>query len=96
MRFLLCVVDMPKNYISVYRKKAGLRQDELGRLLQPPISQGVVSGHERQHRTPTVYQAIEYARVFGCTVEDIFPTSLVEADGQYTFLIGATTHGSKT
>ena len=61
------------NKLSHFRKQQNIAQPVLGALLVPPIKQAAVSMHERGERTPDVYQAIQYARALGVSVEELFP-----------------------
>jgi len=69
-------MNIPNNNISSKRKEAGVKQADLGRAFDPPLSQVAVSYHERGKRLPDVYQALVYAQILGCTVEDLFPLSV--------------------
>ena len=61
------------NNLKLFRERAGLTQTELGMRLSPVLKQAAVSNHEVGLRTPDVYQAVEYAKALGVTVEDLFP-----------------------
>lgn len=66
-------LSMAVNNIKHYRQIANLTQKELGEALTPRLVQRSVSAHEQGTRTPSVYQALEYAAVLGVTVEELFP-----------------------
>lgn len=64
------------NNLKVFRERAGYTQTELGAVLCPILKQSAVSNHEVGVRTPDVYQAIDYAKALGVTVEQIFAVDL--------------------
>lgn len=64
---------MPANNLQTVRKSLGIKQAELASMLATPVTKGTVSNHETGTRTPSVYQALEYAAVLGVTVEELFP-----------------------
>jgi DNA-binding XRE family transcriptional regulator len=59
------------NYLKVHRKKAGLTQRELGRLIgyDRPWQ---VSRHEQSHTAPPLLVALAYQEVFQVPVSGIF------------------------
>lgn len=59
------------NYVRTHRKKAGLSQRDLGKLLGHP-NQSAVSRHERSQSMPSLAVALGYAVVFGTSVAEIF------------------------
>lgn len=64
---------MPKlnNYLRMYRKRAGLSQDEIAFLLG--VKTGTVaSRYERFRRTPTLETALACAAMYGVPVREIF------------------------
>jgi transcriptional regulator with XRE-family HTH domain len=67
---------MPKgkltNYIRVYRRRAGLRQQDLASLLGFK-GRGPISDIENRRRTPCLRTALALATVFGVPVEELFP-----------------------
>ena len=64
---------MPKldNYLRMYRKRAGLSQDELAFLLGAR-SGTVASRYERFRRTPTLETALACAAIYGVPVKELF------------------------
>lgn len=64
---------MPKldNYLRMYRKRAGLSQDELAYLLG--VKTGTVaSRYERFRRTPTLETALVCAVIYDVPVKELF------------------------
>ncbi len=59
------------NYIRIHRRKAGLSQRELGRLLGYRDEE-TVGRHERFHATPPLEIAISYEIVFRIPIADLF------------------------
>jgi|HubBroStandDraft_2_1064218.scaffolds.fasta_scaffold327670_2 DNA-binding XRE family transcriptional regulator len=59
------------NYVRIHRRKVGLSQRELGRVLgyQDEFS---ISKHEQFHSTPTLVTALGYEIVFRVPVSEIF------------------------
>ena len=59
-----------KNNIERKRKVRGLTQSALGELLG--VSRQTIISIERGRYNPSLALAFQIARVFGCTIEDIF------------------------
>lgn len=59
-----------KNNIERERKVRGLTQSALGELLG--VSRQTIISIERGRYNPSLALAFQFARVFGCTIEDIF------------------------
>ena len=59
-----------KNRIEEFRKKKGLRQTDLARLVG--IFQSELSEIERGIRKPSVYLAKKIAKVLGASLDDLF------------------------
>lgn len=59
-----------KNHIERERKVRGLTQNALGELLG--VSRQTIISIERGRYNPSLALAFQIARVFGCTIEDIF------------------------
>jgi len=68
------------NNLRRYRRAVGLKQGDLGSRLEPALQQTAVSCHERGTRVPDVYQALQYASVLGCSVEDLFDAEAEQAE----------------
>ncbi len=60
------------NYVRVHRRRAGLSQRELGRVLGYE-DEGQVTRHERFHSLPPFLVALGYEIVFQVPVGEIFP-----------------------
>lgn len=60
------------NYVRIHRRRVGLSQRELGRLLGYK-DEGPVSRHERFHSLPPLLIALGYEIVFQAPVSEIFP-----------------------
>jgi len=56
--------------IKFLREKAGLKQGELAKLLH--IGQSTVAMWESGKANPTVDKLPELARIFGCSIGDLF------------------------
>lgn len=59
-----------KNEIRVYRAKKRITQDELADLLG--VSRQTLSAIENNKYFPSLELALKIARVFGCTVDELF------------------------
>lgn len=59
-----------KNKIEQERKSRGMTQSALGELLG--VSRQTIISIERGRYNPSLMLAFQIARVFGCTIEDIF------------------------
>jgi transcriptional regulator with XRE-family HTH domain len=59
-------------YLRFLRKKCGLRQKDLARLLGT-VTASQVSRHERSVSPPSIFVALGYQVVFGRPVSEIFP-----------------------
>lgn len=59
------------NYLAVFRRKSGLTQSELGKLLGYE-DQNTVGRHEKSQAIPTLDAAIKYEIVFRVPVGEIF------------------------
>jgi hypothetical protein len=60
------------NYVRIHRRKAGLSQRELGRVLGYK-DEGPVSRHEQCYSVPPLLIALGYEIVFQASVSEIFP-----------------------
>lgn len=60
------------SYVSSHRKKSGLSQERLGKLLGYP-DEGPVSRHERLCSTPPLRIALGYQAIFRIPVSELFP-----------------------
>lgn len=60
------------NYVLTHRKRAGLSQSELGRLIGYG-GKGSVSRHEKSLALPPLATALCYEAIFGVPVSDLFP-----------------------
>jgi transcriptional regulator with XRE-family HTH domain len=61
----------PGNYLKAFRKKSGLSQRDLGRVLGYRDA-GQVSRHERGKSIPPLAAAIAYELIFGVPVASMF------------------------
>ena len=68
-----------KNRLEQLRKEKGLKQDELAEILE--VSRQTVSSLENGKYNPSILLAFKIARVFQCTIEDVFIYEEVE-DGK--------------
>ena len=59
-----------KNRLEQLRKEQGLKQDELAEILE--VSRQTVSSLENGKYNPSILLAFKIARVFQCTIEDVF------------------------
>ncbi len=59
-----------KNEIRVYRAKKRITQDELADLLG--VSRQTLSAIENNKYFPSLELALKIAKVFGCTVDELF------------------------
>ncbi|MFH5837433.1 helix-turn-helix transcriptional regulator [Proteiniclasticum sp. C24MP] len=59
-----------KNRLEQLRKEKGLKQDELAEILE--VSRQTVSSLENGKYNPSILLAFKIARVFQCTIEDVF------------------------
>jgi DNA-binding XRE family transcriptional regulator len=60
------------NHIRHYRKKSGLSQQELGRILGY-LNEGAVSRHEQSKTIPPLLTAMAYEAVFHIPITELFP-----------------------
>ncbi|OAI57506.1 hypothetical protein AYO50_01460 [Acidobacteria bacterium SCGC AG-212-P17] len=60
------------NHIRRHRKKSGLSQQELGRILGY-ADEGAVSRHEKSETLPPLLIAIAYQAVFHAPITELFP-----------------------
>ena len=60
-----------RNYIRMHRKRAGLSQRELGRLLGSR-DQWTISRHETSTTIPSLVIALSYERIFRVPVSELF------------------------
>jgi transcriptional regulator with XRE-family HTH domain len=59
------------NYLRMYRKRAGLSQDEVAYLLG--VKSGTItSRYERFRRTPSLETALAYEAIYGVPVKELF------------------------
>lgn len=65
-----------KNRLEELRKEKGLKQDELAEILE--VSRQTVSSLENGKYNPSILLAFKIARVFQCTIEDVFIYEEVE------------------
>ena len=61
----------PANYLRAHRKRAGLSQRDLGRLLGSN-DPGMVSRHERASSLPSLLVALAYERIYRVPVASLF------------------------
>ena len=61
---------MLKTRIKELRARDGLKQEELARLVG--VRRETIGNLEKGRYNPSLRLAMDIARVFGCTVEDIF------------------------
>lgn len=59
-----------KNRLEILRKERGLKQDELADLLE--VSRQTISSLENGKYNPSILLAFKIAKVFQCSIEDIF------------------------
>src|SRR5205085_1827135 len=60
------------NYLRTHRKRAGLSQRELARLLGY-TDEGAISRHEQSQTFPPLFIAISYEIIFKAPVSTLFP-----------------------
>jgi len=60
------------NYLSLYRKRSGLSQKEVGLLLGYRDGE-MIGYYERSQRPPNIAVAFGYEALFGATPRDLFP-----------------------
>jgi DNA-binding XRE family transcriptional regulator len=84
------------NYVRIHRRKVGLSQRELGRILGYQ-NEFPISKHERFHATPTLATALGYEIVFRIPVSEIFAglKELVEEDVEQRMMELGTTLGKR-
>ena len=58
------------------RQKLGVSQTEMARLLELKIAYTVISGYERGKNEPDLIVLLKYARVYGCSVEELIDDKL--------------------
>jgi len=61
------------NYLRTHRKKAGLSQRELGRLLGYGNQETTVSRHEQSHTLPPLLIALCYEVLYNAPISQLFP-----------------------
>lgn len=59
------------NNIQKMRKKAGLTQDELGKMLN--VTQTAISQYESEKRSPDIYMAKAIAKILNVSIDELFP-----------------------
>ena len=59
-----------ENRIEEIRRKEGIRQEELAKLLG--VSRQTISSLERGRYNPSIFLAHKIARYFGMQIEDVF------------------------
>ena len=60
-----------QNYLKMHRKRTGLYQEHVSRLLGGR-TETIVVRHERGQRIPTLKAAIGYAVIYGVSVDELF------------------------
>jgi DNA-binding XRE family transcriptional regulator len=60
------------SYLSSHRKRSGLSQERLGKLLGYP-DEGPISRHERSCSAPPLRIALGYQAIFQIPVSELFP-----------------------
>lgn len=60
------------SYLSSHRKRSGMSQERLGKLLGYP-DEGPVSRHERLRSVPPLRIALGYQAIFQIPVSELFP-----------------------
>ena len=63
---------IPGNHLRHHRKKAGLSQRELGRILGYG-NEGTISRHEESRSIPPLLSGLGYEVVFGASISSLFP-----------------------
>ncbi len=66
------------NQLARFRKRAGLTQEEVGRLLDE--SRASISQHEIGLRMPKLSTAMRYVVLYSATLEDLFPRFFAEGE----------------
>lgn len=59
-----------KNRLEYFRKKQGIRQEDLASILE--VSRQTISSLESGRYNPSILLAFKIARFFGISIEDIF------------------------
>ena len=59
-----------KNRLEALRREKGIRQEDLAQALN--VSRQTIISLEKGKYNPSLALAFQIARVFGCTIEDIF------------------------
>ncbi len=62
--------------IREYRKKKGMTQAELGEKLG--VNQNTISGYENGEREVGYDNLFKIVKLFGISIDDLFPTTTVE------------------
>jgi putative transcriptional regulator len=62
--------DRVTNHIKDYRTRHGYTQDELGQAVG--VSRQSINAIERGRYVPSLLLALRFARVFGCSMEELF------------------------
>jgi transcriptional regulator with XRE-family HTH domain len=69
-----------ENYLRMYRKRAGLSQDEVAYLLGGK-SGTIASRYERFRRTPSLETALACEAIYGVPVKELFAGVSAKAEG---------------
>lgn len=64
-------INQIENYLVTHRKKTGLSQNELARLVE--CVEGSVSRHESAKALPPLFTAMKYETIFRVPVSELFP-----------------------
>ena len=59
-----------RNHIKEYRLRRGMSQEELGRAVD--VSRQSINAIERGRYTPSLGLALRFARLFDCSLEELF------------------------
>ena len=62
--------DKVRNRVREFRERAGLTQEDLARAVG--VSRQSVNSIERERYTPSLPLALKFARMFGCSTDELF------------------------